>query len=230
MLQAAAFSAIGQLARPLKLNQFSAIWLALAMVTLPLVTIWLWQEVEVSKLNFSQDKPKHNFAGQSLSGIGLILMAVFVVLLARLIFPFWPLHTLIFAVAASTAGLALLYVSLCDQNLSQALALAMDTWNKRLSFAGAAAVVLIVAHGISFALVHGIFENFYFFQQFSVPGRSATIWVLLSGLMLLIAYFSAILNCFVVLLFLDTINRKKDPERVKQELQRFIVASAGNKI
>jgi hypothetical protein len=48
--------------------------------------------------------------------------------------------------------------------------------------------------------------------------------------MLLIAYFSAILNCFVVLLFLDTINRKKDPERVKQELQRFIVASAGNKI
>lgn len=225
LLQAAAFSAVGQLARPKMLNHFSAIWLALAMALLPPLTIWLWQDMENSRLKPNQEKPKRNFASQSLSGIGLILMTVFVVLLARLIFPFWPLHTLVFAVTASTAGLALLYVALCGQNLSAAIALSMDTWNKRLSFAAVAAVVLVVAHGISFALVHGILENFYFFQEFSVSGRSATIWLLLSGLMLVIAYFSAILNCFLVFLFLETVNRKKDPETVRSEVSQPAIAA-----
>ena len=221
LLQAMAFSAIGQLARLRMLNQLSALWLALAIGILPMLTIWLWQDVEKLSVKDNQPKAKNNFYAQSVSGIGLIIITVFIILLTRLIFPFWPLHTLIFAVATSTAGLALLYVALCGQNLSSAFALAIDTWNKRLSFAAFAAIVLIIAHGMSFALVHGVFENVYLTWEFSVFGHSATIWLLLTALLLLIAYFWAILNCFVVLLFLETINRKKDPEAIKQEVSKL---------
>ena len=117
-------------------------------------------------------------------------------------------------------------MALCDQNLSGALKLAIDTWDKKISFAGLAALVLIIAHGISFTLVHGVWGNSYLYQEFSVPGRSATIWVLLTGLILLIGYLVAILNCFVVFLFLDSINRKKDPEKVKQQVPELAVSSA----
>lgn len=230
ILQAGAFSAVGQLVRPQSLNHISAMWLVLVMAVLPPLTIRLWQDIEAYKFINNPDKPRHNFKSQSVSGIGLILMTVFVVLLARWIFPFWPLHTLVFAVTASTAGLSLLYIALCDQNLSSALSLAMDTWNKRISFAGAAAAILIVAHGISYALVHRVLGDLYLIREFSVSGHSATIWLLLAAVVVLIAYLSAILNCFVVLLFLDTINRKKDPETVRQELPALIVSPAGNKI
>jgi hypothetical protein len=96
----------------------------------------------------------------------------------------------------------------------------MDTWNKKISFSAAAALILLVAHGISYSLVHGILENGFLFGKFSVVGHSATIWVLLLGLMLAVGYISAILNCFVVFLFLDIIARKKDPEAKKAKISQ----------
>lgn len=226
LLQAMAFSAVGQLARPRMLYSPVTVWLILAAVLLAPLTIWLWQSIEYESASEPKIRPKRNFLRQNISGSILILVTVLIIILARLIFPFWPLHTLVFAVTAASSGLALLYLALCEQDLPSSLRLAMDTWNKKISFSAAAALVLLVAHGISYGLMHGILENTLLFNKFSVAGHSATIWVLLLGLMLVIGYISAILNCFVVFLFLEIIARKKAPEAEKAKAAQPVSVGA----
>ena len=218
LLQATAFSAVGQLARPRMLHNPLSLLLIFAAIVLAPLTVWLWQNIAAETKETAKFKLTHAFIYQSLSGATLILSSVVIIISARLLYPFWPVHTLVFAVVASSAGLALLYLSLCAQTLSASLRLALDTWNKKISIAAAAAFVLILAHGISYTLAHGVFAGFYSIGMFSVFGHSATIWILLTVLMLAMAYFSAILNCFVVFLFLDSIARKKDPEAEKAKI------------
>jgi len=218
LFQSAAFSVIGQFARPKLLGSPYAVFLVLAGIILSPITIWLWREIEADKNPSPEAKRKPYFFVQSFEGGVVVLATAAIIILARLVFPFWPLHTLVFALAASTAGLALLYIALTGHTLAPAFKLALDTWNKKLSLVAMATLVLILAHAISFILVHEVWGNVHIFREFSVLGHSATIWILLTGLTLAIAYFSAILNCFVVLLFLEIINRKKDPEAEKTKL------------
>jgi hypothetical protein len=103
---------------------------------------------------------------------------------------------------------------------------AIDTWNKKISLAAIVAFVIILAHGASFALVHGWLKSFTNSRGFSVLGHSATIWILFSALFLLTALIAAFLNSFLVLLFLEIIARKKDPEEEKAVLGRLITSPA----
>jgi hypothetical protein len=228
LFQAAAFTAVGQLDRPGILSNPVILALLLAAVLLSPITIRLWQNIQddTKPINEKNTRIDLYFIGQCLSGCVVILLTVGIIILARFVFTFWPLHTLVFAIVASSSGLSLLYLSLCDQTLSSSLRLTRDTWNKKISFTAVAAAILILAHGISFALVHGILGDIYYFRVFSATGHSATIWILLTLLGLLIAYFSTVLNCFVVYMFLETIARKKDPEEEKAKLAQSVRVGA----
>jgi hypothetical protein len=117
---------------------------------------------------------------------------------------------------------------LCGQQFNKAIILAIDTWNKKISLAALAAFALLLAHGVSYALVHGVIKSLKTLQGFSVPGHSATIWLLLLVLFFLTAFAAAFLNSFLVLLFLEIIARKKDPETEKAAISRLVTSEAGH--
>ena len=216
LLQAILFSVIGQFTKPAIVHSPRFLVLAVAIVLLAPVTVWFWQAIFIDL--HPELEIKRQFWKKSLAAVGLVVPAVLLIILGRILFNFWPIHTVVFAIIASTSGLALLYLVLCDQTLHAATRLALYTWNKKISFTTTAASVLLVAHALSFALVNGVFSNFVPTRVFPVSGLSATIWILLTVLVLFIGYFGAILNSFVVIAFLETILTKKDPEAEKAKV------------
>jgi hypothetical protein len=148
------------------------------------------------------------------------------IIIPKFVYPDWLFSALISSIVSGTSALAMLYVVLCAQPLNKAFVLAIDTWNKKISLAAMAAFVLLLAHGVSFALVHGVVKSFRIMQGFSVFSHSATIWILLLVLFSLTAFAAAFLNSFMVLLFLEIIGRKKDPEEEKAALRRLITSEA----
>jgi len=106
----------------------------------------------------------------------------------------------------------MLFAVLSEQGFVSALGLALDAWNKKFSLAASVALVLIMANALSFAFMHTFWKEASPLAAFELLKHSATIWVLLLILILFIVFFAALINCFLVLLFLETIRRKKDPE------------------
>jgi hypothetical protein len=201
LLQVIAFSLLGELAKPELLFAPVIFWLIAAIV-----------------MAVPKELKAKNFVRYCLQSGVVIVFSVLVTILARVFSGLWVFLAIVTSLVASTASLAMLYIVLCDQPAKAALTLAIDTWNKKISLAAITALILILAHGISYALVHGVWKNFVFAAEFSVLNYSATIWVLLVALVVIAAFFAAILNCFLVLLFLEIIRREKDPEPVKDKV------------
>lgn len=210
--QVAGFFIVGQLSR---LSWQFLPWLIAAVVFLLPITVWLWLDIEASGLKVARQTPIKNFLGYCLTSGVIVLFSLAVIVIVRSAYLHWAFLALLSSLITGTASLAMLYVVLCDQNLFFALALALDTWHKKISLAVAAAFVLIVAHGISFAFIHGVWDPLLADGHFSALNHSATIWILFALFALGIAYIAALLNCFLVFLFLEIIRRKKAPEAVE---------------
>ena len=88
--------------------------------------------------------------------------------------------------------------------------------------------VLLLAHVVSYALVHSVLKSFKITQGFSISGDFVTIWVLCLIVLLFMAFVAAFLNSFLVLLFLEIIARKKDPEAEKTAVGRLITSEASS--
>jgi hypothetical protein len=132
------------------------------------------------------------------------------------------------SVISATSTLSILFIVLCREPFYKALMLALDTWSKKISLAALVAFTLLVAHGVSFALVHGTLKSFRNMEGFSVFGHSATIWILFSACLLFSAFIAAFLNTFLVLLFLEIIARQKDPKPEKAPITQLITSEQHN--
>jgi hypothetical protein len=215
LAQVIAFSVMGEMGRPHWLDSVFVSWLITSAVILGPITAWLWLEIEASGLKEPKTLTIKIFSQSCVTAAAIIFSSIILALAARFIYRDWIFLAIVSSLIAATATLAMLYAVLCDQSFSKSIALALDTWNKKISLAAAAALVLILAHGVSYAIVHGLLGNISLIEGFSVFSRSATIWLLLLVLIFLAAFIGAFLNCFLVFLFLETIRREKDSESAK---------------
>jgi hypothetical protein len=227
LAQVAALYAVGELAHPHWLKPLFFCWLIVGVVVLVLTTAWLWLEIQSVKLKSENNIAVKIFIGLCRTTGVIVICSMMVIALARLVFAAWIVLALVSSVVAATATLAILYAVLCREPFYKALVLALDTWNRKISLAAIVAFILILAHGVSFALVHGLLKSSRNMYGFSVYSHSATIWVLFFFLIFLVAFVSAVLNYFLVLLFLETIRQKKDPEAETAVLKKLSPSEAG---
>jgi len=200
----------------------------LAVLIMSPVTVWLWLEIESAKLKLVRHYSAKSFSAFGLAVSAVIFCSMIIMIVAKLSYPDWLFSALVSSLISATATLATLFIVLCRQKFSSAIALAFDTWNKKVSLAALVAFVLLLAHGASFALVHGTLRNFKDWQGFSVFAHSATIWVLFFVGLLFTAFVAAFLNTFLVLLFLEIIGLKKDPETEKAVLNKLVISEASH--
>ncbi len=227
LVQAAVLYSVGELLQPYHLlKPFSVCWLILAVIIMAPATVWLWLDISAYASRLKNQIKRKTFFNNCLTMCAIVLCSAAVMAAAKFIYPDWLFSALLSSIISATSTLAILYVVLCGQRFAPALALAADTWNKRISLAALIAFALLLAHGISFAMVHGALSSLKTPQGFSVPVHSATIWILLLILLSITAFAAAFLNSFLVLLFLDIIARKKDPESEKAVLSRLITSEA----
>jgi hypothetical protein len=226
LVQVIAFSVVGELGRSHWLRPVFVSYLLLSACVLGPITTWLWLEIEDSTLKFSKALSIKSFTQSCLTSAGIIFSSIIAALLVRFIYMDWIFLAVVSSLIASTAALAMLYAVLFRQSFYRSVVLAADTWNKKISLAAESAFVLILGHGASYAIVHGLFGNMPLIGGFSVFSHSATIWILLLVLIFLAAFIGAFFNCFLVFLFLETIKREKDSESEKQAVAKLEVLEA----
>jgi hypothetical protein len=219
---------IGEFSQPHRLvRPFSVCWIILSLCVMAPATAWLWLEISAFKTKSKNQLIVKTFFGYCTAAVAIVACSLAVIIATKLIYPDWLFSALVSSIVSGTSTLAILYAVLCAQPLNKALVLAIDTWNKRISLAALVAFILLLAHGVSYALVHSVLISFQTMQGFSVSSHSATIWVLLLALLFFTAFAAAFLNSFLVILFLEIIGRKKDPEAEKAALNRLVTSEAG---
>jgi len=218
---------IGEFSQPHRLvRPVSLCWIILSLLIMAPATLWLWMEISSFKLKSENRMAAETFFRYCAAIAVIAAFSLALIIVPKFVYPDWIFSALISSIVSGTSTLAILYVVLCAQPLNKALVLALDTWNKKISLAAMAAFILLLAHGVSFALVHGVVKSLKTVQGFSVFSHSATIWLLLLVLLMFTAFAAAFLNSFMVLLFLEIIGRKKDPEEEKAALRRLITSEA----
>ena len=229
MAQAALLYLVGELLQPRHLlRPFSVLWLILAVCVMAPVTVWLWKDIEARKARRENQISIKRFLEFCLEISAVIFCSIALLVAAKLIYPDWLFSALASSIISATSTLAILYIVLCGQPFDRALSLALDTWNKKISLAALVAFVLLLTHGVSFAMVHGILKGFMSRRGFPISGDFVTIWVLCLIVLLFTAFVAAFLNSFLVLLFLEIIARKKDPEAEKTAVGRLITSEASS--
>lgn len=227
LVQLVGLSLVGEFSRPGRVGTVLIFWLFCGVIFLVLATSLLWMEIRLNKEKKEFSIGAKNFIVKCNASAVVVFASVILVIAVRLMSTLWVFLAFFSSVIAATATLVMLYAVLCQEPFYKALALALDTWNRKFSLAAIVAFLLILAHGVSFALVHGFFTGFRGMHGFSVFSHSATIWVLFLALISLIAFVSAVLNSFLVLLFLESIRQKKDPEVAKNPLPQLAISDAG---
>lgn len=215
--QVTALALVGIYTRPYSLVNLWAVWLLVGLVLLPITTVGLWMDMEtVHNLKPSQVSLK-NFVRTSLVSAVFIMVAVGIMVAVRLMDPNWVLIIMLSGIVSGTITLAVLYSVLCKTDFFSSLILALDTWRKKISLAVYVALVVILANGAAFVLARSLWPEVSKMGEFPVFSHSATIWVLLVAFSVAIAYFAAFLNCFLVFLFLNIIQRKSQLEEISNE-------------
>ncbi len=186
-----------------------------SVIILVPVTVWIWMDIDARKSRSLKQKSLKFFIQSCVSAGGIMFCALLATLAARVFVAQVVLFSLLSSLVTATSALAMLYAVLCEQRFSPAWGLALDTWSKKISLAAVVAFVLILAQAACFAFFHGLWDSLGFSGQFPVFGHSATIWILLFAVIFLAAFLGALLNCFLVFLFLETIRQKKDPEAME---------------
>jgi hypothetical protein len=227
LAQGTALYLMGEFSQPHRLvRPFSVLWIILSLCVMAPATAWLWLSISSLKIKSSSQISQKKFVGYCIAIAIIVVCSLAVIIAPKFFYPDWLFSALLSSIVSGTSTLAILYVVLCTQPLSKAIILAIDTWNKKLSLAALAAFILLLAHGVSFALVHTVLKSLKTMQGFSVFSHSATIWLLLLVLLFFIAFIGAFLNSFLVILFLEIIGRKKDPEAEKKAILSLKMSEA----
>jgi hypothetical protein len=228
LVQAACLYFIGEFLQPHYWHNYPGLLVlpVLGVLIMSPATVWLWLEIESAKLKLVRRHSQKFLIESTLAASSVIFCSIVLMIAAKLSYPDWLFSALISSLISATATLAILFIVLCRQKFGNSIILAFDTWNKKVSLAALVAFVLLLAHGASFALVHGTLKNFRNLEGFSVSAGSATIWILFSVGLLFTAFVAAFLNTFLVLLFLEIIGRKKDPETEKAAARHLVTSEA----
>ncbi|HYV33649.1 MAG TPA: hypothetical protein VE973_02275 [Candidatus Limnocylindria bacterium] len=226
LVQVAAFAVMGELLRPHWPTAIYACWLICALAIIIPTTVQFWHEIQADREKAAIQISSKMFIKQCLTAEAILLLALVIIVAARWALLPWVFLVVISSLVAATAILAMLYAVLRELPFNKALASALYTWNKKASMGAIAALILILAQGASFALVSYLRKSLEITGQFSLLSHSATIWILLAAIIFLVGVLAAVLNCFLVNLFLEIIQSKKAPEEIKPAVVKLEASGA----
>ncbi|MBL8029737.1 MAG: hypothetical protein JNN11_00630 [Candidatus Doudnabacteria bacterium] len=203
---------LGNFVKLQHINFISAGWFLTFILMLQPITVSLWLEAK-----FVHEKKQENIPvkvyllhlGRSLliTGIALVVASTVYFTYRGSLFFF-----ILLSFVGGTATLTMLNAVLVRQNVYKSLALAVDFWFQKFSFA----VTTSILWGASFMGAFSIFSYVLLFfgknAGFPVLNSSATIWVLFLVLLVILGFILAFLNCFLVNVFLETIRPVNIPE------------------
>lgn len=183
----------------------------LALLVLSLVSTTIWLDALAAHTRKVYKLTASKFFYRCLNVLIISISAIISMLILRLFLIHWVFLVLTSSLISGTAVIGMLASVLFEISYLKALGLALDAWRKRISLAAIAAFCVILSHGAAYALVHSAVNNVGH-REFSVLNHSATIWMLFVVVALVIGFITALINCFLVILFLETIRPVKDTE------------------
>jgi hypothetical protein len=127
----------------------------------------------------------------------------------------WIAYSVITSVILGTLVISLFSIVLFRVNLADSWRIAIAAWSSKISLAAISAFVLMLCKAFYFMTLTRLLEFFYSLREFSVLFGSATIWMLLMIALIFVSFFSALLNSFLVILFLENLKPVKDQEEQK---------------
>jgi hypothetical protein len=201
----------------------------LALFSLASVVMWLQVQAVSEKKVLQISLPKFAKATGRVFVLALLGIAFYVGL--KVLHLHWTVFALLASLFNATLVAAMFSTVLFGLNLKRSLWVALDLWSRKPSFISGAAFLIIISNGFAYYLAHAFWPKARESEQFSFFKPSATMWVLVSVLAVVAAFFASLLNAFLVLLFLEVMRPKKDPETVKiLEAQPAVNPVAGFKI
>lgn len=128
----------------------------------------------------------------------------------------WTFFAVFSSLTASSITAAMLAAVIFGLSFNKSLGFMVSFWSSKISAMCGGAFVVMLANAYAFYVAHEFWpmamrEG----HGFSVLKASATIWVVFLFFAVIAAFFSALLNAFLVLLFLDITQAKKNPEEPK---------------
>lgn len=199
---------------------------AILLAILQPVVVWLWLDIDADNSKVENQVLVSSFIKKCINCFFLSFIASLILILVRQYQVSWEISALLSSVISATALLGSLYVVICGQTFYKSLALAVDTWYQKFSLVLAAALVLIVAHALGFSFARGILAPLINTGEFSGFIHSATIWLLILPALVLLGFLGAFLNSFLIKLFLNIINRKKEPEAQMDKVNALAASEA----
>lgn len=185
----------------------------LALFSLASVVMWLQVQAVAEKKVLQISLPKFAKVTGRVFVLALFGIAFYAGL--KVLHLHWTAFALLVSLFNATLVAAMLSTALFGLDLKRSLWVALDLWGRKLSFISGAAFLIIISNGVAYYLAHAFWPQARESEQFSFFKPSATMWILVSVLAVVAAFFASLLNAFLVLLFLDIMKPKKDPEAVK---------------
>lgn len=199
-------------------NNVKILWLIPLVFIFSFSSIIVWIKAQNLHDQFKTGLAKKDFLNVvfrvSLFFIGIVVVAA----LLKLLSVHWAVYVVAAGLFATCLLVAMLATTLFNLGLFKTYIFTLDFIRHKPSFISIATLVIILANSYAFSLAKLSVGNSDFLLGFSVFQASATIWVVFFGLAVLTAFFSGILNIFMVLYFLNISNSLKDPEQMRLSL------------
>jgi hypothetical protein len=184
-----------------------------------MASVILWLKVEAFEKQKLFILGLNAFLQISIRLFGLLALAIaFAVLLKALHF-YWTLFSVISSLSAVGFTAAMLAAVLYRLSFYKSLGFMINFWKAKISLVCAGAFAIMLGNAYAFYWAHEFLpQALSRGAGFSVSGASATIWVVFFILAGMAAFFSAVVNAFLVLLFLSLAQVKKEPEKLRAEI------------
>ena len=127
----------------------------------------------------------------------------------------WTFFSLFSSLLSASMTVAMLAAVLFNLSFQKSLGFMLSLWDNKASFITSGAFVVILAHVYAFYLSHAYWPLASDMGGFSVSKLSATILVVFLLSAAVAAFFASLANAFLVILFLEVVQTKKDPEQIK---------------
>lgn len=198
-------------------------WLFLSVFGAALISSYFWLDIKANFFKQTEIIFKKNFFQRVFFVFVscLFIYCLFILLLLARID--WIVYSLVTSIVLGTLVISLLNIVLFNVTIINSWKVAFAAWSRKISLAAIFAFILMLCKAFYFMALSHLLNYFYKYTEFSVFHESATIWVLLFIVLIIISFFSALLNVFLVFLFLETLKPIKEPEEQKAVVPIIVV-------
>ncbi len=197
-------------------------WVFIAALLLALISSYFWLDIKANFFKQTEIILRKNFFQRVFFVFinCLFVYCFFIFLLWAQID--WIVYSLVTSIVLGTLVISLLNIVLLNVSILNSWQIAFTAWSKKVSLAAIFAFILMLCKAFYFMTLGHLINYLYKLSEFSVFRESATIWVLLFIALVIISFFSALLNVFLVFLFLETLKPIKELEEEKSTVSAAV--------